>query len=363
MLLRHDYEERERLNLSPYAAISSASRGRQHKESECKFRSAFQRDRDRIIHSEAFRRLEYKTQVFVNHEGDYYRTRLTHSLEVAQMSRSLARTLRLNEDLAESVALAHDLGHTPFGHAGEDALNKLMKNFGGFEHNYQSYRVVTKLEHRYKNFAGLNLTFEVLEGIVKHSGDLENPFVKNFPIKGFPTIEAQVVNIADKIAYLNHDLDDGLESGLLKFEQLNDLLLWQRMLKECGDYASLSKKLFKYHIVRHLIYLFVTDLQKETERQIAVRKIKTLNDVRKNGKDIVCFSPKLKSEIKALKNFLYKNLYHHPKVKKMEDHAQKVVENLFKAYKKNKKSEREICDYIAGMTDRFALLEHQRLCE
>ena len=379
MLLRHDYEIRERQILAPYAALSSETRGRVHPERQCEFRTDFQRDRDRIIHTSAFRRLEYKTQVFVNHEGDYYRTRLTHTLEVAQISRNFARSFNLNEDLAEAIALAHDLGHTPFGHSGEDAMNELMKTHGGFEHNHQSLRVVTLLEHRYADFEGLNLTFEVLEGIAKHFSEYDRPNIREFKNTGYPAIEAQIVNVADEIAYLTHDLDDGLTSGLLTREQLKDIPLWHKTMAHLlKDTPNINERLIKYQMIRRLINLFVTDLLYETEKRIHAKKIVTRDDVRKNGKNLVGFSGHLETEMTILKTFLFKNLYRHPKVKQMSDTAKTIVANLFKKFKreplllpksyqakikKDNKLERHICDYIAGMTDRFALSEHARLCE
>ena len=227
MLTRQDVEQRESEFLAPFASKANESLGRVYPEAEPMHRTAFQRDRDRIVHSTAFRRLEYKTQVFVNHEGDYYRTRLTHTLEVAQISRSICRTLQLNEDLAETIALAHDLGHTPFGHRGEEALNAVMTNFGGFEHNHQSFRIITKLEHRYPEFDGLNLSYEVREGVAKHSGEYDKPDIQSFPEKGYPSLEAQVVDMADQIAYMNHDIDDGLESKMISYEQLSSITFWQ----------------------------------------------------------------------------------------------------------------------------------------
>jgi len=377
MILRQEYEAREREVLAPFAAISSKSRGRKFKEHECEFRSAFQRDRDRIIHSEAFRKLEYKTQVFVNHEGDYYRTRLTHTLEVAQISRGIARTLGLNEDLAEAIALAHDLGHTPFGHAGEYALDELMKDFGGFEHNRQSYRVVTELEFRYVDFRGLNLTFEVLEGIAKHSGEYDKATGKDFEGTGYATLEAQIVNIADEIAYLNHDLDDGLESGLLHFDQLGEVALWKKMLEVSKEaHPKAGKLLLKYQIVRRLIHLFVTDLQTQTRANIEAKKIATLEDVRLRGKELVAFSSGMKKDIGELRKFLFKNLYRHPKVAQMTKTAQLIIEELFNYYLQNTDSlpsfrrdliskggdaHRIVCDHIASMTDRQAMAEHAKV--
>ncbi len=364
MLLRKDYEMRERDVLAPYAMLSGESRGREYKEPACRFRSAFQRDRDRIIHSEAFRRLEYKTQVFVNHEGDYYRTRLTHTLEVAQISRGIARSLRLNEDLAETIALAHDLGHTPFGHSGEEALDNIMKKFGDrFEHNEQSLRVVTKLEYRYPEFPGLNLSFEVLDGISKHDE------------KRRVTLEAEIVNLADEIAYINHDLDDGLKSGLLKFKQLREVPLWQKLFKEVRPlYPTVPESIWKYQIIRRLIYLFVTDLQANIKHGIEKKKIRTIEDVNEKGRELSSFSLPLQSEISNLNTFLTENLYHHPRVRKEMDKATKIIDGLFDKYLKKPNlipalfnrqikatKERRICDYIAGMTDRYASDKYERL--
>ena len=377
MLSREEYENREREFLAPYAVKSSLSKGRVYPEEECPFRSVFQRDRDRVIHSEAFRRLEYKTQVFVNHEGDYYRTRLTHTLEVAQISRGIARTLRLNEDLAEAIALSHDLGHTPFGHAGEMALDRLMKEEGGFEHNHQSFRVVTRLEHRYPQFPGLNLSFEVLEGIVKHSGEYDVPDVKSFKTEGFPTIEAQIVNVADEIAYMNHDLDDGLQSGMLTFENLETVPLWQDTFKRvCQDLPNASPKILKFQTIRRLIHLLVGDLQDETKKRMEAKKIATLEDVRKRGENTVGFSKEMHQKTRDLIQHLFDNLYRHYRVARMADKAGRILENLFETYLNNPKilpprlhseiqktgdAKRHICDYLAGMTDRYALLEHQKL--
>jgi len=381
MILREEYEKRENENLADYAVKSGETRGRVHDEDRCPFRTGFQRDRDRIIHSEAFRRLEYKTQVFVNHEGDYYRTRLTHTLEVAQISRGLARTLRLNEDLAEAIALAHDLGHTPFGHRGETALNQLMANFGGFEHNRQSYRVVTLLERRYPDFPGLNLSIETLEGIVKHASEYDTPELSGISVEipKYASIEAQVVNIADEIAYMNHDLDDGLESGMLALDGLNDVAIWRETMREVRDsYPDISEKIAKFQTITRLIHLFVTDLQSETKRRIDSQRIKSLDDLEGTSEPIVAFSDPTKKLTKELKNYLFENLYRHHHVERMADKSTRILNALFKTYLNNPKvlppsleksirtegnEERKICDYIAGMTDRFALLEYAKLFE
>ena len=379
MITREEYQRREDDWLAPYAARSRLSRGRRHPEQECSFRTCFQRDRDRIVHCEAFRRLEYKTQVFVNHEGDYYRTRLTHTLEVAQISRGLARTLGLNEDLAEAIALAHDLGHTPFGHRGESALNELMAKHGGFEHNRQSYRVVTLLERRYPDFAGLNLSSEVLEGLLKHASEYDSPelagLVTDSP--GSPTLEAQVVNVADEIAYMNHDLDDGLESGMLSSRSLDGVGLWREMSDRVeADHPGVSPKIKKSQVIRRLIHLLVTDLQEETGRRIEGLGIRDLNGVRDIPDPLVAFSDGMSGRTKQLKDYLFKNLYKHYRVERMADKSTRILNSLFETYLNNPKvlppslerairdegsAERRVCDYIAGMTDRYAQDEYKRL--
>jgi dGTPase len=377
MLCREEYEGREREVLAPYAAFSGDSRGREHSEPDCPYRSQFQRDRDRIIHSEAFRRLEYKTQVFVNHEGDYYRTRLTHTLEVAQLSRGVARTLRLNEDLAEAIALAHDLGHTPFGHRGETVLNELMADNGGFEHNRQSFRVVTYLERRYPQFDGLNLTYEVREGIVKHTGEYDAPDVPSFRTYGYPTLEAQIVNVADQIAYMNHDLDDGLQSGMLTYDVLEGVSLWQEVFERVkGDFPDARPRMHKYQTIRRLIHLLITDLQDTTRGRIDELDLASSDDVREKGRDVVAQSESMKAKAKELLNTLFTNLYQHYHVERMAQKSARVLKDLFHSYLKNPKllpptlykliesegmAELRVCDYIAGMTDRFALQEHAKL--
>ncbi|MFA5811522.1 MAG: deoxyguanosinetriphosphate triphosphohydrolase [bacterium] len=365
--------------LAPYAVRSGRSRGRVYPEEPCPFRACFQRDRDRIIHCEAFRRLEYKTQVFVNHEGDYYRTRLTHTLEVAQISRGLARTLRLNEDLAEAIALAHDLGHTPFGHRGETALNDLMTPYGGFEHNRQSYRVVTLIEKRYPDFPGLNLSIEVLEGIVKHASEYDSPDLKGLAIAAprYPSLEAQVVNVGDEVAYMNHDLDDGLESGMLREEDLEDVRLWRetrtRVMK--GS-PGIRTRIAKYRTISRLIHTLVTDLQRETKRRIDALQIRDAESVAKTAEPLVAFSAEMVAATKELKDFLFAKLYRHYRVERMADKSTRILGALFNTYLNNPKvlppsleraireegnAARRVCDYIAGMTDRFALNEHAKL--
>ena len=376
MLTLPDIERLENKNLASYASKSNESRGRVYPEKEHNYRSPFQRDRDRIIHSTAFRRLEYKTQVFVNHEGDYYRTRLTHTIEVAQLSRSISRALRLNEDLSEAIALAHDLGHTPFGHSGEEVLHKLMRKHGGFEHNAQGLRVVDKLEKKYPCFPGLNLTWEVREGIIKHHTDYDWPKAKGFAPSVSPSLEAQVVNAADEIAYNNHDLDDGLTAGLITEDDLKKLDLWNRVYENTRKkFPTLDKKRRKHETIRRLINAQVTDLIVHTEKKLKGLGLKNSSSVRKIKKGIVGFSPEMEKENRCLKIVLNQLVYEHYRVVRMANKARRFIEELFKTYlrdpsqllpgtqKKVKEDGlyRAICDYIAGMTDRFAEQEYKKL--
>ncbi len=364
--------------LAPYAVRSSRSRGRDHYEEEHAFRLPFQRDRDRIIHSTAFRRLEYKTQVFVNHEGDYYRTRLTHTMEAAQIARTVAQALRLNQDLAEAIALAHDLGHTPFGHAGERVLHHLMEPYGGFEHNAQSLRIVEVLEERYAQFRGLNLTWEVREGIVKHSPPYDKDLARRFDPGAAPSLEAQIVDYADEIAYNTHDIDDGLKSGLLDPQQLEQVRLWRETFGAVrAQWPQAGFRIWRYQVQRRLIDLFVTDLVEHTERLLAQEGIDSPEAVRQHGKPLVGFSDELDEKRAELKQFLFESLYRHYRVTRMMSKAQRVVEELFQAYRAEPRLlpphilarcdrdgetlERVVADYIAGMTDRFALEEHRKL--
>ena len=371
-------------NLASYALKSSNTIGRKYKENPPKKRTEFQRDRERIIHSTAFRRLEYKTQVFVNHEGDMYRTRLTHTIEVAQISRAVARALRINEDLTEAISLSHDLGHTPFGHAGQDILNECMKSFGGFEHNIQSLRIVDKLENVYPNFSGLNLCFETREGILKKCnkaraekiGDIANRILN----KEQSSLEAQVTNLCDEIAYNNHDIQDGIRAKKIFLEQLEEVPIFENQMEiTLEQYPKLSKSKIVNETVRRIINLLVTDLISNSEKNILEQNIETPMDVKNCDRQIVEFSEKIKIESMTLKRFLHKNLYQHPDVKMMTDKAVNVISNLFEAYLNdinllpkeylkynlekinNKSKERVISDYIAGMTDRFALEEHKKL--
>jgi len=373
---RLQLEEQEEQALAPYAMKSKHSKGRVYPEEEHPYRTHFQRDRDRIIHSTAFRRLEYKTQVFVNHEGDHYRTRLTHTIEVAQISRSIARTLRLNEDLAEAIALVHDLGHTPFGHSGEEALSEIMKEQGGFEHNLQSLRVVDILEEKYPNFPGLNLCYEVREGIIKHESIFNRPIPAKFYPKKRATLEAQMVDLADEIAYNAHDIDDGLYSGVLTEEMLSDVELWKKLYLDCRKkYPNISASQRRTQIVRMLINWEVTDLIEATLAKIRKFGTRTLDDVRKAPENILTFSEPMKKLNARLKSCLWNNMYHHYRVIRMSDKAKRILKELFETYAKNPEQlppstkdklkhtgkMQVVCDYIAGMTDRFALQEYKKL--
>lgn len=375
------------MDLAPCAADPARSRGRRHVEPVPSMRTEFQRDRDRIIHSAAFRRLEYKTQVFVNHEGDLFRTRLTHSLEVAQIARSVARTLRLNEDLCETISLAHDLGHTPFGHAGQDALDDCMRAFGGFEHNLQSLRVVDELEDKYAAFRGLNLCFETREGILKHCspknakllGDVGQRFLDHTQ----PGLEAQIANIADEIAYNNHDIDDGLRAGLLSIEQLRSVPLFARhhdaTLKAYGEIAPKQER---HETIRRMINTLVTDLVEASRGRIEAARPDSIDAVRANGEPLIAYSDSVRAENREMKRFLREHLYMHHQVYRVMAKARTVVRDLFGAlfpdprlmppefYRSAQQLEavsgesgraRAVADYIAGMTDRYALDEHERL--
>ena len=373
-------------NLAPYAARSAASRGRRFPEPAPPSRTEFQRDRDRIIHSTSFRRLEYKTQVFVNHEGDLFRTRLTHSIEVAQIARSIARNLRLNEDLVEAISLAHDLGHTPFGHAGQDALNGCMKGYGGFEHNLQSLRVVDELEEHYGAFDGLNLMFETREGILKHCspgnaktlGDIGQRFLH----KKQPTLEAQLANLADEIAYNNHDIDEGLRSGLLTTAQLDEIDFYARHRKDVErSYPGISGRRAIHETIRRMINALVVDLINTSRSRIDEAQLKSVDDVR-SALPMIAFSDEMNREAVQLKRFLRQNLYQHYQVNRMTSKARRIVRELFEAFmqeprllppdyqvdaQRSEDSEvlhtqaRKVADYIAGMTDRYAMREYRRL--
>ncbi|MDC8444931.1 MAG: deoxyguanosinetriphosphate triphosphohydrolase [Nitrosomonas sp.] len=365
-------------NLAPYAVSESNTRGRIVNEAPPSGRSEFQRDRDRIIHSKAFRRLEYKTQVFVNHEGDLFRTRLTHSLEVAQIARSIARNLRLNEDLVEAITLAHDLGHTPFGHAGQDALNQCMKAYGGFEHNLQSLRVVDVLEERYAEFDGLNLCFETRAGILKHSSRKNARSLgtvgERFLLNQRPSLEAQLANLADEIAYNNHDVDDGLRSGLVDLEQLQEIDIFSRHWSAIKQkYPALAERRLIHETVRAMINTVATDLTVQSARNIKEARLNDLAGVYAAA-PLIGFSPAIKKAQLELKKFLHEHLYLHFRVTRMSNKASHIIRRLFDAFSANARllpdkhqlkfkqiGHQAIADYIAGMTDRYAIKEYQRL--
>ncbi|HEX5765511.1 MAG TPA: deoxyguanosinetriphosphate triphosphohydrolase [Woeseiaceae bacterium] len=375
----------EEVTLAPYAADETRGKGRRIPEAAARYRGEYQRDRDRIIHSTAFRRLVYKTQVFVNHEGDLYRTRLTHSLEVAQIARTVARALRLNEVLVEAICLAHDLGHTPFGHAGQDSLNDCMQDFGGFEHNLQSLRVVDELEHKYADFPGLNLTFETREGILKHCsarnarelGELGRRFLERHQ----PGLEAQIANVADAIAYNNHDVDDGFRANLLDLEQLREQELFGKQYQTViALYPGLDDRRLIYEIIRRMIDTLVTDLIESTRSELDRLRPKSIEEVRAQPAPVVRFSEEVFEQHTRLKQFLNRNLYRHGKVRLMTDKARVTVRELFDRYMGSpgemapefaRKAQtpgadearraRVVADYVAGMTDRFAIAEHDRL--
>ncbi|MCB5208019.1 deoxyguanosinetriphosphate triphosphohydrolase [Methylovorus mays] len=364
--------------LANYAANPERSLGRRHAEADPQGRNQFQRDRDRIIHSSAFRRLEYKTQVFVNHEGDLFRTRLTHSLEVAQIGRAIARNLNLHEDLIEGIALAHDLGHTPFGHAGQDALNECMRDYGGFEHNLQSLRVVDHLEQRYAEFDGLNLTFEMREGILKHCslknarklGDVGERFIN----KTQPSLEAQVANLADEIAYNNHDVDDGLRSGLISLEQLSEVAIFAEHLQQVKDkYPNLADRRLIHETIRRMINSQIVDLCTESSRKITEHAPGSIEDVRQ-APSLISFSAGMAKQQAELKKFLRTRLYRHYRVNRMSNKAHRIITELFREFiqdstimpdefqqRAEQDKPRAVADYIAGMTDRYAMREYQRL--
>jgi len=375
MITRHDLEEFEAQHLALYAVKSRDSRGRVHAEPEHPYRTAFQRDRDRIIHTTAFRRLEYKTQVFVNYEGDYYRTRLTHSIETSQIGRTMARALGLNEDLTEAISLAHDLGHTPFGHSGEVALNEVMQAYGGFNHNYQSVRIVERLEQRYPQFPGLNLTWEVREGIVKHTTEYDVSDAVEYEPDRHATLEGQLVNAADEIAYSTHDLDDGLRSEMIQPADLHDVRIWREVLDGLGVLERDFTDVARHQVVRYLINREVSDVIQTISQRLQEFGIHSPQAVREAAQNLVGFSPEMQARNRELKDFLLDRLYRHHRVMRMQVKAQRLIRRLFEAYRDeprqlplevqarfaHEQPERVICDYIAGMTDRFAIQEYQNL--
>ena len=372
---RQTLEEDERRALAPYALFSDASRGRAHHEAEPRYRTVFQRDRDRIVHSAAFRLLEYKTQVFVNDAGDYYRTRLTHTLEVAQIGRTLARALGANEDLVETICLAHDLGHPPFGHAGEDVLDQLMSDHGGFNHNHQSYRVVTKLERRYRNWPGLNLTIESLEGIAKHeTSDLRRAFSQISQETG-PSVEAQIANISDDLAYNAHDLDDGLQAGLIHMDQVAELDLWRQVADRARWRGAMLDDVSRHHIIRELVGLLVDDVLCESQRRLSQLKPESSMAVQLHDEAVVSHSEAQLQNVAQLRDFLFHNMYRHFRIVRMQTRAEHFLEALFASYVKqplqlpddyrakldDESLHRVVADYIANLTDRSALHEFQQL--
>ena len=375
MITRERLEELEAEALAPYGHLSRDSRGREFQEDEPHYRTAFQRDRDRILHTTAFRRLEYKTQVFVVTEGDYYRTRLTHTLEVAQIGRTLARALGGNEDLVEAISLAHDLGHPPFGHSGEATLGRLMAEHGGFDHNKQSLRIVTELERRYPEFAGLNLTWEVREGIVKHETEYDVSDAEDYEPGKRGHLEAQIANVADELAYTAHDLDDGLRSNLISIGQLEGLSLWE-MLRESIDWTTDElDELTRHRLIRRLIGLEVSALLESTQQRITAADLKSVESLQMLDHNVVGFSDEYVTMNQQLKSFLFANMYQHYRVVRMQTKAERFIEELFNAYvekpeilpkkvqarAQTREFYRTICDYLAGMTDRFALKEYSKL--
>lgn len=374
---REQLEKIEDETLAPYGLRSQNSKGREHPEDEPAYRTAFQRDRDRILHTTAFRRLEFKTQVFIIHEGDYYRTRLTHTLEVAQIARTVARALGANEDLEEAICLAHDLGHSPFGHSGEVALNRLMQEHGGFDHNKQSLRIVTEIEERYPDFPGLNLTWEVREGIVKHESEYDISDATDYSPDLRGHLEAQIANAADELAYTAHDLDDGLRSGMITPRMLEGITLWEILAESIGWDRQGFDELVRHRLIRRLIGLEVTDLVETTYKKLRDSGVKSVEELQRLPYNVIGYSEDMTRRNRELKDFLYANLYRHHRVIRMAVKAERIIADLFDAYMAepevlprhvqdmidDRGLERTICDYIAGMTDRFALEEHTKLFE
>lgn len=374
---RQRLEDLEDKALAPYGVRSRDSKGRAYVDHEPEYRTAFQRDRDRVIHTTAFRRLEYKTQVFINFEGDYFRTRLTHTLEVAQVGRTIARSLGANEDLVEVICLAHDLGHSPFGHSGELALARLMRDSGGFDHNKQSLRIVTQLEQRYPDFPGLNLTWEVREGMVKHESEYDIADAREYDPNLRGNLETQICNIADELAYTTHDLDDGLRSSMITPDMLEGMALWQILKEELKWDGPTLSDLERHCMIRELVGLLVSDLVRSTDRRLKEAGVKTPLDIQRLKTNLVGYSEDMQRHNRQLKDFLYKNLYSHYRVLRMAMKAERTINDLFESYRgqpailpepireaiPSRGLERTICDYIAGMTDRFAIEEHHKLFE
>jgi dGTPase len=372
---RNILEDLEDKILAPYALHSKDTRGRLYPEDGADYRICFQRDRDRILHTTAFRRLEYKTQVFINYEGDYYRTRLTHTLEVTQIGRTLARALGANEDLVETICMAHDLGHPAFGHSGETTLNRLMKDHGGFDHNKQSMRIVTRLEHRYPDFPGLNLSWEVLEGIVKHETEYDRSDASDFNPELRGSLEAQMTNVADELAYTAHDLDDGLRSGMITTNMLDGIDLWEILRTSVNWHGNILDDLTRHRLIRRLIGMEVTDLVQSISSRLRESGVRTVDELQRLPYNVVGFSEDMHRRNRQLKDFLFTNLYRHYRVVRMAVKAEHIITSLFNAYRseptimpkhvqtqnKDRSLERTICDYIAGMTDRFAIEEYRKI--
>ena len=372
---RQQLEEIEDKALAPYGMRSKDSKGRAYLDNEPGYRTSFQRDRDRIIHTTAFRRLEYKTQVFIHYEGDYFRTRLTHTLEVAQIGRTLARALGGNEDLVESICLAHDLGHSPFGHSGEVVLARLMKDFGGFDHNRQSLRIVTELEQRYPEFPGLNLTWEVREGMVKHESEYDISDARDFSPELRGNLETQIANVADELAYTTHDLDDGLRSKMITPHMLDGIALWEILRETYHWRGPALDDIERHRMIRQLVGIMVTDMVEATDKRLKESRAKSALDIQKLKHNVIGYSEEMQRRNRELKDFLYRNLYRNYRVVRMQVKAERLLTDLFTAYRaeptmlpdhvqffiEKRGLERTICDYIAGMTDRYAIEEHGKL--
>jgi dGTPase len=372
---RQQLEEIEDKSLAPYGTRSKDSKGRAYLDNEPEYRTAFQRDRDRILHTTAFRRLEYKTQVFINYEGDYFRTRLTHTLEVAQIGRTLARALGANEDLVEAICLAHDLGHSPFGHSGEVALARLMKDFGGFDHNRQSLRIVTELEQRYPEFPGLNLSWEVREGMVKHESEYDISDARDFSPDLRGNLETQIANVADELAYTTHDLDDGLRSAMITPQMLDGIALWE-ILRETYKWRGPNlNEIERHRMIRQLVGIMVTDMIEATDKRLQESRAKSALDLQRLKYNVIGYSEEMQRRNRELKDFLYKKLYRHYRVARMQVKAERLISDIFNSYRAEplmlpdttqtnidkRGLERTVCDYVAGMTDRYAIEEYQRL--
>ncbi len=372
---RQRLEDLEDKALAPYGVRSKDTKGRAYLDDEPDYRTSFQRDRDRIIHTTAFRRLEYKTQVFVNYEGDYFRTRLTHTLEVAQIGRTLARALGGNEDLVEAICLAHDLGHSPFGHSGEVSLARLMKDYGGFDHNKQSLRIVTELEQRYPEFPGLNLTWEVREGMVKHESEYDLADARDYDPTLRGNLETQIANVSDELAYTTHDLDDGLRSGMISPAMLDGIDLWEILKATYNWRGPELADMERHRMIRELVGVMVTDMVQSTDKRLRETAVRTPLEIQKLKTNVIGYSEEMQRRNRELKDFLYRNLYSHYRVIRMAVKAERVITDLFNAYRSEPAVmpdtlrkpiaswglERTICDYIAGMTDRFAIEEHEKL--